>query len=175
MLRLAQAFATVLLLSTLGCASGGFGESKIRELLETKPLQLDAEQVSLTMAQLDCGVRSELWEPPALGAGDRQVARLMEKGRAAKFTDDVIITPGVRYPAAQVRGEFSIAVIEVLNIKDEKGGKLVEAKVGVYINNTCFNSPLTMMGIRRGDFSPDAAVQFRFLEEGGWHLDRIVH
>ncbi len=174
MIRLSQGLLGILVLAAASCDSGGFGESKIKDLLEPRPLQLDAEQVMLTQAQVDCGVRSELWDAP-VSVGDRMVARLTEKGRAAKFTDDVVLTNASVKPYTQVRGQFNLAVFEVVNIKDEPGAKIVDAKVGVYVSHSCFTGALPMMGVRRGDFTPDAPATFRFLEQGGWHLDRIVH
>jgi len=173
-MRVARGLSAILLLVACGCDSGGFGLNKVKDLLEPKPLQLDAEQVMLTQAQVDCGVRADLWEAP-ISSGERMVARLTEKGRAAKFTDDVVISSAFAKPVTQVRGQFNLAVFELVHIKDEPGAKLVEARVGVYVNHSCFNGALPMMGVRRGDFTPDAPATFRFVEEGGWHLDRIVH
>ncbi len=171
---IARVLLGVLLLLTVGCGGDGLKEYKIRDLLESKPLQLEAEQVVLSMSQIDCGIRSELWEAP-IQSGDLQIFRLLEKGRTTRFTDDIILMPSARNPYAQLRGEFSLSLQEVINVKDIKGGKLVEAKLGVYVNNSCLSGPVPMMGVRRGDFHPDAPVQLQFLEQGGWHLDRIVH
>src|SRR5882757_6838919 len=119
MKRLGWVFAAILCLSAAGCSSSGFGDSKVKELLETKALQLDAEQVSLTMGQVDCGVKADLFEPPVPGSGETQIARLTAKGRAIKFTDDVTIGSSVfGRPFAQVRGDFSLAVQDVVSIKD---------------------------------------------------------
>ena len=173
-MRLAQALSAILLLTAASCDSGGFGTYKIKDLLEPKPIQLDAEQVSLTQTQVDCGVKADLWEAP-VALGERTVCRLTDKGRAVKFTDDVIMSSTLLRPYIQVRGQFNLAVLEVVNVRDEPGAKVVDAKIGVYVNHSCFGSPLPMMGVRKGDFTPDAPTTFRFLEQGGWHLDRIVH
>jgi len=68
-----------------------------------------------------------------------------------------------RKPVTQVRGQFNLAVFELVHIKDEPGAKVVEARVGVYVNHSCFNGALPMMGVRRGDFTPDAPATFRFV------------
>ena len=108
--------------------------------------------------------------------GNEAVAK---KGRDLRFDDDIFIGEFSR-PYAQIRGEFKIQLSDVINNRDDthqKGAKLVEARVGVFIDHTCFERvALPLMGVRRGKFTQEASPQFRFyLYNDGWHLENIVH
>ena len=70
----------------LGC--NDFNDGKTRSIIESNPVRLDAEQVTLTQQQVDCGVKADLWDSP-VQTNDRSVARLTDKGRALKFYEDV--------------------------------------------------------------------------------------
>ena len=70
-----------------GCGGGGFDPNGI---LESRPVQLDGEQVALDPGQVDCGAREDLWTVTSLGEG-RGIARLTQKGRDLQFSDDVQI------------------------------------------------------------------------------------
>jgi hypothetical protein len=161
-----------------GCGSGEFDGGQARGAIEASPVKLDAEQVMLTQPQVDCGVQNDLWEPPSQLNPGRSVARLTAKGRALKFDDDVAATdPDYRLPHVQVRGEFALRVLGDPSIKDgpEKDTRLVEAKVGVRIDHSCFPAPLPMMGLKKGNFTPDATPVFLLRNDGGWRVDSLVH
>ncbi|PYT17661.1 MAG: hypothetical protein DMG59_06740 [Acidobacteria bacterium] len=159
----------------LGC--NDFNDGKTRSIIESNPVRLDAEQVTLTQQQVDCGVKADLWDSP-VQTNDRSVARLTDKGRALKFYEDVAVAePGYRQPFVQVRGDFMLGVLEILNTTDgrDKYTKLVETKVGVKIDHPCFTTPLPIMGLKKGMFSQDANPILRFRLDNSWQLDRIVH
>ena len=46
------------------CTQTEFPPEKAQAIMGSAPVHLDAEQVSLTGSQLDCGVQNELWEAP---------------------------------------------------------------------------------------------------------------
>ncbi len=149
-----------------------------------KPIRLDAEQVMLTQSQVDCGVQSDLWEPPAQAVGINSnvvgltVAHLNAAARELKFDDDVILTePGSRSPYVQVRGDFPAQLADGLTIHDDgQYSKKVEGKVTITINHPCFMDPLPVMGVKKGKFNQDAMPFLHFtLENDGWHFDKVVH
>ena len=172
--------ASVLGLSVafLGCGSKeDFDAGKAKGILESAPVNLEGEQVTLTSMQVDCGVQEDLWERPTQFSPERSTARLDQKGRDLKFNDDVVIEPD-RQPYVQVRGAVSLQVGEVSNIRngEENGSKLVDAKAGVKIQHTCFPNPLPIMGVKKGNFQPDIPVSFLFrLREDGWHAEKLLH
>ncbi len=162
-----------LMLVLAGCGSSEFGPGSVTGLLERAPLALSGEQVTLKQAQVDCGVQNELWDPPA-----DNVAKLTQKGRDLQFSDDVRLNdPDIRVPFTQVNGSFPVQVSQVLKLRDgDAGTKLADVKLAVVINHECFNSPLPVMGIRKGKFSPDAPVVFQLKGAGNeWSLDKLVH
>ena len=173
-------FGAVLVLSLASAACGGkteFDDDMAKELLETNPVNLDGEQVSVTLAQLGCGVQSELWEAPTQISQDRSTAHLTSKGRELNFGDDPTIEPAYHQPYAQVRGAFLLQV-DVSGIRDgeTKGTKLVDTKAGVKMSHSCFSSPLPLMGVKHGNFREDAPVSFLFREASdGWHVEKLVH
>jgi len=143
--------------------------------LNQQPVKLDGEQVVLNDSQVECGVRQELWEAP-VPSGDRRVARLLQAARDLKFFDDVMVEQS-GLGSAQIRGDITLELIPPLQTKDtEQGVKIVTGKVGAVIKHTCFASSLPIMGVRKGEFSADAPVQVRFVQEGkDWMFDRLVH
>jgi hypothetical protein len=146
----------------------------VKELLESAPLKLSGEQVTLTQAQVDCGVQNELWNPPS-----GNMAQLTQKGRDLKFSDDVRMADAdINVPYIQVTGSFPAAVYDVSKLRDTDGGmKLVDVKMGIVITHECFPKPLPMMGVKKGKFSPGAPVVFQ-LTGGGkemFALDKLVH
>ena len=163
-----------------GCIFTEFDYNRIRTVAEASPVRLDGEQVMLTNGQVQCGAQEDLWgNPEPTSIEQHSVARLYPKGRNLKFDDDVSIGEFNR-PYAQIRGAFMIQLTDVINNRDDthqKGAKLVEAKVGVFIDHPCFEGmALPLMGVRRGKFTQDASPQFRFyLYNDGWHLESIVH
>ena len=174
--RLLSGFAAVVCLSAAGC--GEFNDGKTRNILEANPVRLDAEQVMLTYGQVNCGVQNELWDPPYTINEATQRANLTSAGRQLKFDDSVSVSePGYRQPYVQVRGEFQLGVLDIINTKDgpDKDTKLVDIKVGVKIGHPCFPNPLPILGLRKGQFSEDYPPVLLFRLDRGWQLDKFVH
>jgi len=156
-----------------GCGSSEFGPESVKGILEGAPVALSGEQVTLTQGQLDCGVQSDLFDPPS-----GNMARLTQKGRDLKFSDDIRLgDPDINVPYTQVTGTFPVRVSQVVKLRDgDPGRKLAEVKLGVVINHECFGSPLRVMGIRKGKFTPDAPVVFQLKGvDKEWALDKLVH
>jgi hypothetical protein len=163
----------------VGCkASSDFSEDVARGAIESHPLTLEGEQVTLTDSQIRCGVQSEFWDAPTSISPGHTTAHLSAKGRELKFNDDLIIhDPGSTVPYIQVRGDFSLAVDSIASMKDaEDKGKLVEAKVRARIANPCFQDGLPLMGVRHGNFNADSPVVFHLhFDDTGWHVDKLLH
>jgi hypothetical protein len=172
MLRILLASIATLTICLFGCSSPEFSVDTVKEILEGAPLNLTDEQARLTEGQVDCGARNELWDPP-----NGNVARLSQKGRDLKFTDDVRLNdPEIPGPYIQVSGAFPVTVTKVSKLRKDGKGNLVDVRLGIIIKHECFTSPLPLMGIRKGKFTPDAAVVFRFLGSGqDWTLDKLMH
>jgi len=162
-------------LALTGCSNGAFDESRIRYLLENGTISLNGEQVILSQQQLECGARAELWELENLGPL-RSVGRLTARGRELKFDDDVQIGD-MKMPYTQVRGAFPLQLIEVQTIKDEGAKtKIVEGKVGVRIDHSCFSNPVQLMGVRHGKFTQEFPPRFQFVAaDDDWQFDSIAH
>ena len=168
-----------LALVSAGCGQGDFNYGKVGHLVEGSPIRLDAEYVMLNNGQVDCGVQEDLWEapPPLKGiVGERSTARLTDKGRNLKFSDDVTIGD-LRQPYAQVRGDFSLQAIDIQTDRDgpEPGTKLVDIRIGVKIDNTCFPNPVLLMGVRKGNFTQDYVPVLKFRYNNGWEFEKFVH
>lgn len=162
-----------LALCLCGCGTPDFDGDAVKAQLESTPQKLSNEQVTISDNQVECGAKNELWEPP-----NGNVARLMQKGRDLKFTDDVRLNdPEIRTPYTQVSGTFPVSVSDVSKLREGGAGyKLADVKLGIVIPNECFSSPLPLMGIRKGKFTPDAPVVFRFQGAGKeWSLDKLMH
>ena len=160
-----------------GCGSHDFNEEKLKSVLESKPVNLDGEQVSLSQWQLDCGVQNDLWEAPTQ-VSPGSSAKLTDKGRALKFSDDIRIEPNYRQPFAQVRGEFPLQVDTIGTIRDgaDAGTKVADVKASVRINHTCFQTPLPIMGVKKGNFREDVPPVFELgLHDDGWRVEKLVH
>lgn len=171
--------AAVLCVLSAGCTDPNlFDENVARGAAQAEPFELDSEQVSMTSAQLSCGVTDELWEAPITGA-DRTVAHLQPKGRSLNFSDDISSDEaGHLSPYTQVRGKFPLQLDQVLSIKDgdDKDTKIVQAKIGVKIAEPCFDTPLYINGIRKGQYRDDLPATLQFERYGdGWHLTKIIH
>ncbi len=132
----------------------------------------------LDQTQLDCGVREDLWVISPMGDA-RSIGRLTQKARDLQFGDDVqIADPEIKVPYVQIRGSFPIAVLQMGSVRDQDAfTKLVDAKVGVRIDHSCFQNPLPiLMGIRHGKFDPASNPVFRVKLEGdAWLTDQVVH
>jgi len=172
MSRLLLASIAIFTLWLTACGSAEFDEGAIKGQLESTPQNLSDEQVTLTDAQLECGAKNELWDPP-----NGNVARLAQKGRDLKFSDDVRLNdPEIRRPYIQVSGAFPVSVSDVSKLRDENGYKLADVRLGITIANDCFSTPLPLMGVRKGKFTPEAPVVFRFQGSGKeWTLDKLMH
>jgi hypothetical protein len=143
------------------------------------PIHLDAEQVSMTLSQFECGVQNDLWDPPGPpSAGQRTSARLEQAGRDLHFDDDVVVTElGSHQPYVQVRGDFMLQLADGPTVRDDgSDGRLVEGKLMVIVPHSCFSDPLPVLGVRKGRFSEDVqpVMQFRLLNDG-WHFTKLVH
>jgi hypothetical protein len=165
------------IIACTGC-NKDFDDAVILMRVKDMPQKLDGEQVVLTEGQVECGIQKELWEAPA-PLGDKRVARLLPAARDLKFFDDVIIEKSGN-ASAQVRGDVLLDLVPPYQTKDtEAGVKVVTAaKVGAIIQHACFASSLPIMGVRKGEFSPDAPVQLRYVQtQDGkdWAFDRLVH
>lgn len=168
-----------LALSLAGCGEGDFNYGKVGHLVEGSPVRLDAEYVVLNNDQVNCGVQEDLWDapPPLKGIpGERATARLTDKGRGLKFSDDVNIGE-MRNPYVQVRGDFNLQAIDIMSDRNgpEPGTKLVDIKIGVKIDHTCFPNPVPMMGVHKGNFTQDYAPVLQFRFNNGWEFEKFVH
>ena len=179
--RAALSVAVCLAVILCGCKpSSEFNEDTAKGAIEAAKMKLEGEQVTLSDSQIQCGVQSELWDPPTSLSPDHTTAHLTSKARDLKFNDDVIIKdPSSRVAYVQVRGEFSLQADSIVAIKDgeDKNAKVVEAKASIKIDNPCFQGALPLMGVRHGNFSADSPVVFHihFDENNGWHVDKLVH
>lgn len=184
LLRLSSGAVICLTFAATGCTQTDFPDTKAQAIISSAPIHLDAEQVSLTQSQVECGVQNELWEAPSgsggggVAAAAHSTARLLPAGRDLHFDDDVVVSePGFRQPYAQVRGDFMVQLADGPSIRDDgSDGKLVEGKLMVIIPQTCFARPLPVLGVRKGKFSEDASpvIEFR-LQNDGWRFDKLVH
>jgi hypothetical protein len=170
--------AALALVST-GCDQSDFNPGKVGHLVEANPVRLDAEYVILNQGQLECGVQEELWDqpPPLKGVqGERSVARLTDKGRALKFSDDVVVGE-MRQPFAQIRGDFNLQAMDIQSDRQgpQPNTKLADIKIGVKIDHTCFPNPLLMMGVRKGNFTQDYVPVLLFRFGNGWEFEKFVH
>ena len=158
------------------CTHNDFGPGTAQALVAQKPRRLDAEQLILNHGQVDCGVREQLWDPPA-ELGSRTLARLTERGRALKFDDDVVVAEaGHRLPYVQVRGDFPLTMPEAPDIKDQGDVKVAVGKVSAMVDHNCFPDPVPVMGVRRGNFAEDAAPVVHFEKvQDGWAYAGLVH
>jgi hypothetical protein len=159
----------------VGCGGNDFDATSV---LESRPVKLDGEQVALNPDQVDCGAREDLWTVATLGGEGRSVGRLTQKGRDLQFSDDVQIgDPGLSVAHTQVHGSLPVQVFQVGSVREEDAWtKLGDAKVGVKINDACFQAnPPLVMGIRHGQFDPTANPVFRFKLDRDWQVDQVIH
>jgi hypothetical protein len=177
--RMLLAMAAGLIVLCAACGLGGFNEGRCRNSIEASPVRLDGEQVMLNSAQLDCGVHNDLWDAPHLDLHEQGTARLQEAGRTLKFDDDIQINqPGLRQPYVQIRGEFPLQVLEIVSIRDgeDDNVKLIEVRLGIVIQHTCFPQPIPLMGVKKGKFTQDNNPIVRLKQTGTtWFVDRLVH
>jgi hypothetical protein len=157
-----------------GACSGG--EAYPAEIIEARPLALSGEQALLTPDQVTCGEKRGLWLVSQIDGGGA-IGRLTGAGQALNFGDDVRM--GDRRfpnPCVQLRGDFPVKVKKVLSVQDETPEvRIVEAELGAVVKHECFSAPLPLLGIDRGDFSPEAAPRIRLRQRRGWQVDQILH
>jgi hypothetical protein len=176
--KMVHVLGLIALLAALCCTACGnkdFDENGAVGLARVKAIKLDGEQVVLSEKQIACGVLNELWEEPN---GDRKTVPILAKGQALNFYGDVVVDDGALGSHTQVRGDFTLEPVLPLNIREPKEGvKLVTGRAGVNVMQSCFaNSPLPLMGVRHGEFSPDAPVQMRYIFNGkDWEIDAVLH
>jgi hypothetical protein len=171
--------AAMLWALSTGCGDpNAFNEGVAKGAAQAEPFQLDSEQVNMNPTQLACGVSNDLWEAPVVGS-DRTVSRLEQKGRDLNFTDDISSDElGHQWPYTQVRGKFPLQVDQVVSIKDgeDKDTKIVQARVGIRIAEPCFDTPLYILGVRKGQYRDDLPATLQYERYGeGWHLTKVVH
>jgi hypothetical protein len=170
------ALSMALLGSLAGCGSpSDFSWGKVSGILQGNPVKLDAEYVMLSPGEVECGVQNDLWEAPASNSS-RATARLTQKGRDLKFSDDVSIGD-MRRAYVQVRGEFSLGGVDVSADHDgpEAGTRVVDAKVGVIVPHSCFSNPLQVMGVKKGNFTQDSPPVLLFRLTNNWEFEKFVH
>jgi outer membrane murein-binding lipoprotein Lpp len=160
-----------------GCAEPPFDANVAAMQVASQEVELDQEQVLLTMEQVQCGEREELWTVFDLGAG-RSVARMTKRGTGLGFTDDIHIgDPGIGAPYGQVRGKFALQPANPRLREIDEKTKMLEAKTRVVMKHPCLETPPpVLMGLRHGQFSPSETPNFRFRLRGGdWVFDQLVH
>ncbi len=162
------------------CGWGPFNEGRCANAIAANPIRLDGEQVMLNNSQIDCGVQAELWDAPQQLGLHRTVAHLAQAGRSLKFDDDVaVLEPGQSKPYVQVRGEFPVQVLEIINIRDgeDQNEKVVEVRLGVLVSHSCFPQPLPLMGVRKGKFTHEInpILRLRMQSNNSWVVDRVMH
>lgn len=164
--------AILAVIGLAGCSAPGFDNDAAKGMLEGAPLELSNEQVVVNDGQLECGTKNDLWDPP-----NGNVARLTQKGRDLHFTDDIRLNdPDIHVAYTQVNGKFPVQVAEVTKVRDTDGGKLADVKLGIMVSHECFTTPLPLMGIRKGKFTPDAPVVFRFKgSDKEFTFDKLMH
>jgi hypothetical protein len=171
--------AAILWALSTGCGDpNAFDEGVAKGAAQAEPFQLDSEQVSMSAAQLACGVNDELWDAPSVGP-DRSISHLQKKGRDLNFSDDVSSDElGHLLPYTQVRGKFPLQMDQVVSIKDgeDKDTKIVQAKVGIKVAEPCFDTPLYIMGTRKGQYHDELPATLQYERyDVGWHLTKILH
>jgi hypothetical protein len=171
--------AAILWTLSAGCGDpNAFDDGVAKSAAEAEPFQLDSEQVSVRDNQLACGANEDLWEQAATN-GEHFTSHLQQKGRNLNFTDDVTSgEAGFSAPYSQVRGKFPLQLDRVVSTRDgeDKDTKIVQAKVGIKVANPCFDTPLALMGVRKGRYSDELPVTLQYERDGnGWHLTKIIH
>jgi hypothetical protein len=156
---------------------GSSSDFDAKGILEANPVTLDGEQLTLSSKDVDCGVQAELWDSPSTVSQERNVARLSSKARELKFNDDVSIVQNSQ-PYVQIWGAFPLQVEEVTEVRagGESDTKIVTAKVGVKIQHQCFQNPLSLMGVKKGNFQLGAPASFLLRQtKDSWKVEKVVH
>ena len=173
-----QALMALLAFVLAGCGAAPFDVNTAKQVIETKPVELQREQLTLTDDQVACGDREELWHVTELGPG-HTIGRLTPHGQKLNFSDDVrVAARGMGVSSVQVSGAFSLRVQKVASIEDlDARSKRVEANTAVVIKHPCFERPLpVLMGVRKGEFSASTAPLFLMKShELDWTVEQLVH
>jgi len=170
---------TTLLLSGLiltGCDSGVFDEGAAQGVVEAAKIPLNGEEVLLTPDQVICGEKKGLWTVDQIDGGGA-IGRLTAAARALEFGDDVRMGEHkFSGPYVQLHGNFNVKIEKVNKMTDENADvKILDAKMGAVITHECFDKPLPLLGIYRGDFSEENAPRIRLRQHNGWTADQILH
>lgn len=173
-IQLAAVLASLLLQTS--CEDEYFDDDTARIVIEKDKLPLSGEQVFLTPDQVICGEKKGLWLIDQLDSGGG-IARLTSQGRALEFGDDVRMGDHkFTNPYVQLQGKFPVKLEQVKKVTDQgTDAKIVEARIAVIVNHECFEQPLRLMGIERGDFSEDALPRVRLRLRGAWTADKVLH
>ena len=164
-------------LAIITASCGNNSDFDAKAILEANPVNLQGEQVSLSAKDLECGVKADLWDSPAPASEARTVARISSQARSLKFSDDVTMEANSR-PYVQISGSFPLQVEDVTDVSagGDNDTKLVSAKAGVKIQNSCFQNPLPLMGVKRGNFQHDIPAKFLLRQtKDGWTVEKVVH
>src|SRR6266853_1515081 len=98
----------------------------IKPRAESTPMPLDSEQVSLSAAQVSCGVENDLWATGSEDAGQRTIYRLTQKARDLQFSDDIYAgDPGFTAPLPIMgirQGKFSASVAPTMIYENSDDG-----------------------------------------------------
>ena len=173
-LSLGLVAATMLLLA--GCGEPGFDRGTAGAMLNSKQVALNGEQIILNANQIACGVEDGLWTIADLGGGHRR-GRLTYDAKELGFSDDLNLDAGAA-AQAQVNGNFQVRTMNTESLDDvDAQTKLLRAAVGIVIDHPCFDHPLPIMGVRKGEFRADINPVFRFRQvaENQWDFDRLIH
>ncbi len=163
-------------LLTTACGDDTYDEGDAKQTVENGKITLSGELVIVTPDQILCGEKRGLWNVDQLDSGGA-IARLTAAGQALKFAEDIRMGDG-RYsgPYTSMRGSFPVKVTKLDKVIDEKPDvKVVEGKMGVVIENECFDKPVNLLGINRGDFSEDFPPRVRLVNHGNWAVDQLLH
>ncbi|MEO5926301.1 MAG: hypothetical protein ABIR70_20940 [Bryobacteraceae bacterium] len=158
------------------CGDDVYDDGAAKATVEGAKIALSGEPVILSPDQVLCGEKQGLWDIDQLDSGGAR-GRLTAAGQALKFAEDIRMGDG-KYsgPYTSMLGSFSLKVLKLDKVIDEKPDvKIVEGKMGVVIDHTCFAKPITLLGTNRGDFTEDFPPQVRLVKRGGWTVDQLLH
>jgi hypothetical protein len=180
-LRTLIALTTILSIVCSGCSGADLTSSKVKALLEAKPVTGVQAPVQLSKAQFECGVKAELWDPPTSIPGVPSIARVTDKGEALKFRGRVFApgpdeaTRDADARLVQVFGEVAVTVDEVTGILVEldHGTKWAKVKLGAKIQHACFAGPLPFVTyVGEGMKQAPGPVKIGFVQDDkGWHIE----
>lgn len=165
----------LLALLLAGCGEAVFDKNAAGALLNTIQVPLNSEQVIIQAHQIACGERDGLWLVSDLGGGNK-IGRLTDEARELGFSDNIQIGAGPAH--VQVNGTFPVRTRKAEAWEEEgEATRVLTASVGVLIDHNCFEGPLQIMGVNKGEFREDYSPRFRFqmAGENQWTFDRLIH